>query len=597
MFPTNKTLLNPHFEGYKLDIADGHTIERHGLQYPVTQSRASSFLSFEEVQSRITHNHLAAIADRLVYVDAYFRVILVRLTPEPSFTCIHELAQPTAQRPEYPSAIFLSPSEIFVADGAGLLYILKDTGELIALYSLAEPFRIHSISAQPTGLCFLVLSSRQQNGLSSKTAHFNICAAKISTPLPQNEAIRPLEIAWQRRGNSVPIEVAFDESRQVFLVLGESSYTEVETPVPTEYNPTPSEMAPIPQSGENLDVTKPPPYSWTQTSDSVTVAIPLPASTPTSDIKVTFSPQTLTVHIKGSIAPDAPLPHYSSKRLWATISAVDSMWTWDRAGERHYGVLTLHIEKKDEGTRWSHVFESSGTSEAEEDMDVPETLDASQLYAIRESLEKYTAALRTGEDASGLGLGSGLPSLARGEADEDVDDSVGRNAQMTWVNAHDGSTPTWASRHGSMPGRLLATEIPGITGSVIQIVLKNGVDGTVFALEPAESLDQPPQWRHTSTYSALAFVLASKTDTRFTYHVPSKAVLAFEHGQRGRAGNVYIYQAAATKEIWAKQSVFRVGEEGSLLGITAVQTASHFVLIGLTEKELVVLYNIPALRK
>nr|GAT60333.1 predicted protein [Mycena chlorophos] len=388
-----------------------------------------------------------------------------------------------------------------------------------------------------------------------------------------------------RRGTTVPISVSYDASRNAFLVLGESLYPPIDAS-PSSYTPIASELAPIPRPGESLDA--PPPYSWIQTSDSVTVAFPLPSSTPTSDIKVTFSPQTLTMHIKAGAGSDVPLPHYTTKRLWAGIAAGDSMWTFDRAGERAYGLLTLHIEKKDEGTRWSHVFESG-------DVDVPETLDPSQLYAIRESLEKYTASLRGGEDASGLGLGTGIPSLARGEADEEVDESVGRSAQITWIGAEDGAVPEWAARSSSLPGRLLSTELPGMLSPSPSIIIKNGLDGTVFALQPADEPHAPPQWSHISTYSALAFVLASKTDTRFTYHVPAKAALAFENGQRGRSGNAYIYRAAPVKDNWAKQTVLRVGEEGSLLGVAAIPTPTQTVLVGLTEKELVVIHSIPAL--
>ncbi|KAF7291549.1 CS domain-containing protein [Mycena chlorophos] len=585
MFAVNRSLVNPQFEGYKLDVSDAHSVDRHGLQYPISQSTVASPLSFEEVHSRITHNHLAVLGSRLVYVDAHFRVIFVQLDSEPKFSCIYELAQPTTARREYPSAAFLSLSEIFVADGAGLLYILKDSGQLIAMYQLPEPFRIHAITTTASGTVLLVLSSRHHDSTTPKHIQFDLWCARFASLSAGSDEIRPLDIVWQRRGTTVPISVSYDASRNAFLVLGESLYPPVDAP-PSSYTPIASELAPIPRSGESLDA--PPPYSWTQTSDSVTVAFPLPSSTPTSDIKVTFSPQTLTMHIKAGTSSDVPLPHYTTKRLWAGIAAGDSMWTFDRAGERAYGLLTLHIEKKDEGTRWSHVFES-------DDVEVPETLDPSQLYAIRESLEKYTASLRGGEDASGLGLGTGIPSLARGEADEEVDESVGRSAQITWIGAEDGAVPEWAARSSSLPGRLLSTELPGVLSPNPSIIIKNGLDGTVFALHPADEPHAPPQWLHISTYSALAFVLASKTDTRFTYHVPAKAALAFENGQRGRSGNAYIYRAAPVKDIWAKQTVLRVGEEGSLLGVAAIPTSTQTVLVGLTEKELVVIHSIPAL--
>lgn len=493
-----------------------------------------------------------------------------------------------------------------MSDGSGLLYILRDAGsiafELLGMYGLPEstPFRIHSIATTPSGAAMVILSSRKYGApipkRQAKTiVDFDVWAVRFSLPLSKSPSgdVTPLGISWQRRGHAVPIHVAYDESRQVFILLGDSPYSPVEEPVTGPYNPSADEIAPIPRPDENLDtpapeLVKPPPYSWTQTSDSVTVAFPLPSTTPKANIKVMFSHQSLTVHIQGDIAPDIPLPHYSSKRLWDGISTSSSMWTWDREGEHHVGLLTLHLDKQHEGTKWSHVFEASGLSA--EDEDVPETLDPSELWDIRESLEKYTAALRTGGDESGVGLGSDLPSLARGEMDDEVDHSIGRTAQLTWI-AEDGRVPSWASQNSDLPNRLLSTELPG-SSSGCSLIFKHGLDGTVFSLEPASSPEEPPRWIHTSTFSALSFVLASKTDTRFTCHIPYKAVFAFENGLRDRAGNVYIYRAASTTEKWAKQAVLRVGQEGSLLGVGALRTAKESVIVGLTEKELILISGI-----
>ncbi|KAJ7134604.1 hypothetical protein C8R44DRAFT_870222 [Mycena epipterygia] len=615
MFTTNRSLLNPKFEGYKLDaIAQENSVARHNLQYTVTQATVStnSPLSFQEVQSRITHNHISVAphGSRAVYVDAQYRVILVELeleTLSPSFRAVYELSQPIqstngAPHREYPSAAFLSPSEIFVADGSGLLYILRDSGpassfQLLGMYELPQciPFRIHSITTTLSGTAVVILSSRKYAATRAKPLiEFDVWAAKFNLPLVTSPdgGVMALEISWQRRGHAVPIHVAYDESRRVFMLLGDSVYSQVETPVVAPYSPSADEMAPIPRPNENLDAAseslKPPPYSWTQTSDSVTVAFPLPSTTSKTDIKVTFSPQSLTLHVQDNIAPDIPLPHYSAKRLWDGISTSSSMWTWDREGEHHVGLLTLHLDKQHEGTKWSHVFASSGTSP--EDVEVLETLDPSELWNIRESLEKYTAALRTRDDGSGVGSGSDLPSLAKGEMDDEVDQSIGRTAQLTWVD-EDGQVPAWASQSSDLPNRVLSTELPG-SGSGRSLIVKNGLDGTVFSLEPASSPEQPPRWVHTSTFSALSFVLASKTDTRFTHHIPSKAVFAFENGIRDRAGNVYIYRAAPTSEKWAKQAVLRVGQEGSLLGVGALKTDKENIILCLTEKELILISNI-----
>jgi hypothetical protein len=86
MFATDRTLVNPKFEGYKLDAVDqDDCVARHSLQYIATQSTVStnSPLSFQEVQSRITHNHISVAPDdpRAVYIDAQYRVILIELHP------------------------------------------------------------------------------------------------------------------------------------------------------------------------------------------------------------------------------------------------------------------------------------------------------------------------------------------------------------------------------------------------------------------------------------------------------------------------------------------------------------------------------------
>ncbi|KAJ7250890.1 hypothetical protein B0H12DRAFT_1185678 [Mycena haematopus] len=611
---TDRSLLNPKFEGYKLDVQD-NCVTRHSLQYAATQSTVStsSPLSFQEVQSRITHNHISVAPNdsRAVYIDAQYRVILVGL-PEihtPSFRAVYELPSPIKSQNgihvEYPSTTFLSSTEVFVSDGSGLLYILRDSGssasfQLLGIYELPQstPFRIHSISRTHSNETIVILSSRTYAASAPKRQNavdFDIWAVKFNLPLSTvaGGAVQPLDIAWQRRGHAVPIHVAYDESRRVFMLLGDSAYSLVEAPDVHPYNPSADEMAPIPRANEDLDVTtlevlKPPPYSWTQTSDSVTVVFPLPSSTPTNSIKVTFSQQSLTLHVNCNIATDIPLPRYSTERLWGGISTSTSMWTWDREGQHHVGLLTLHLDKQHEGTRWSHVFAASGSSP--EEVEVPETLDPSELWNIRESLHKYTAALSSGEDASGLGLGSGLPSLATGEMDDEVDNSIGRAAQLTWVG-EDGLVPSWGSQSSTLPSRLLSTELPG-SGSGTSLIVKNGIDGTVFLLESASRPEQPPKWIHSSTFSALSFVLASKTDTRFTYHIPSQAVFAFDNGLRDRAGNVYVYRAAPPTEKWGKQAVVSLGYGGSLLGVGAVKNEKETVLLCLTENELVLISDL-----
>ena len=79
MFEPTRSLLNPKFEGYKLDALDqDKLVSRFPLQYRLSQTSLSGRvpLSFQEVQSRIRHNHLTiSPSQKAYYVDAEYRVV------------------------------------------------------------------------------------------------------------------------------------------------------------------------------------------------------------------------------------------------------------------------------------------------------------------------------------------------------------------------------------------------------------------------------------------------------------------------------------------------------------------------------------------
>ncbi|TFK27737.1 hypothetical protein FA15DRAFT_149399 [Coprinopsis marcescibilis] len=632
-----KSLINPAFEGYKLSvISQDDAVLRYALPSRTTQATTSGKipLSFQEMQSRITHNHLSVNDETnlLFYVDVDYRVVLIQLeAEEPSFRCVLEMPAPiqsdsaTLFHREYPSAMSVGPTLGLASDGCGLLYVfpVQDHGaaEAIGTFYLPgdahhTPFKMHYCYRPSPTSVVVVLSSKSQNeeddngGSIQPKSGFDIWAVQINLlSLRPGNSPRPFEILWRRHGNDVPIFGSHISQLNSHILIGESTYRTQNSSIQTPYEPSPSEIAPIPRPNENLDSSqaqdqppKPPPYSWTQTSDSVTVAIPLPSATSKNNIRVMFTTKTVTVHVDFNAPTAIPVPRYSAKQLWDGISPSSSLWTWDKTAEHTYGLLTLHLEKQHEGTRWSQVFASPGnkgsnptssSSSADDvEVDVPETLDPSELWKIREALEKYTVSLRDGSDTSGLGLGSGVPSLASGEIDDEVDMSVGRKVYLTWVAA-DGLDPTWVKPTEQIPFQLLATLLPGLPTTELPLVIKHNLDGLVFTID----LSQPeePSWVHSSTYSAIAFVLASKRDARFTHIVPSKALLSFESGGRGRGGNLYVYRPAPTKSQWAKQSVLRVdgGEGETLLGVAGVTNAvGEFIVVCLTEGSLVLIRQI-----
>lgn len=278
---------------------------------------------------------------------------------------------------------------------------------------------------------------------------------------------------------------------------------------------------------EKQPTTKPPPYSWTQSSDSVTIAFPLPSNTLKSHIHVTIAPKHLSILIKdlldiNSDSDEAdeppketfPLPRYAMKELWEYVDVVNSLWTWDKEGGRTVGLLTLHLEKRHEGVKWAHVFSREGTSE--NDPEVPETVDPSELANIREALEKYTSELQEGTAGS-------LPSLAQGEMDPSVDTEVGRRSTVSAFDVMTGDevAPNTAFAEVlSFPLPVDATRAVGIVSEVntYSLTIKSGIDGPLFAGPVLPNVDA---WEHVSTFPAMGFVLASKRDKKFIFHVGS----------------------------------------------------------------------------
>ena len=83
-FTPDRSLLNPRFEGYKFSPLEYDEVStHHPLQLKLSQTNVSGRapLSFQEVQSRVLHNHLAICSQsrRVAYVDAELRVIGVDL--------------------------------------------------------------------------------------------------------------------------------------------------------------------------------------------------------------------------------------------------------------------------------------------------------------------------------------------------------------------------------------------------------------------------------------------------------------------------------------------------------------------------------------
>ena len=179
-------------------------------------------------------------------------------------------------------------------------------------------------------------------------AEFDLWGVEVLLTSASGEEAQTLNYVWRPSGE-VPVYPAYHNSLRSFHTFGGSLSTEPELPIAQPYTPTSNEIIPIPRVGENLDaetVPDPPLYSWTQTSDSITVAFPLPTTTPKSAIKVTF---TLNLFISNgpqeSNPSPTPLSLYLAKAFWDGVQSSTSFRTWEKTGERGLRPLTLHLDK------------------------------------------------------------------------------------------------------------------------------------------------------------------------------------------------------------------------------------------------------------
>ena len=323
------------------------------------------------------------------------------------------------------------------------------------------------------------------------------------------------------------------------------------------------------------------------------------AGTKRSDLAIRLTSETFYLSLSPSVtaSPSASFSAFlriSSRQYWSAIDLASSSMTFD-AGK---AVLELDLAKAEPNTRWPSVF-SPPDDEEDEDEEVPETISASTLAAVRETFN----VIRTREPGEPEGNHAAIPALLREEMDFDLEDGedfgeapegifgdqggggkVGREVLVGFVKE---GVPSWSTS----PISVLSTSLKRP-----EIIIKSGVDGLLFA-PPTSGHPSSVPWTHTATSPALAFVLSSKKDLRGVRHLTTSSgttVLAFDAGSSATAaGNVYVYYPPKSGT-WAKQGVVKVSgaERGALLGVGSVVVEGEDTVIALCEKELAVLQGV-----
>lgn len=593
LFAPDRALLRPQFEAYRL--APGDVPKQHTFALPTKAAAPGNdaSLGYKELKARAMHGALTIVpGDRAVcaYVDAEGYVTLAALDDALKIERVHRV-----QSTQSASILAVDAQTVAVCDGP-VLSLLTLSADSLEARVHTHPLPEVPVPESETALPWRIVAAADQHVLlerarrASKSGPVHAGLGASSGAGHHTQTQTSFDVALVRYDTSVQLvwHLTGDEPVSAALI-GETTLLGAEAPFGASASP-PAPAAPASQPG------KTPPYSWTQTDDTVTVAFALPATLTKHEIRVHFSRKGASIGLalrEANITELGEEPAhadteaalrqgtYESRALWGEIDVATSLWTWEHvqtrtAGETHVtGLLTLHIAKAHEGTRWSSVFEG--------DDSVSETLDPSELLTMLEGLEKYTE-----------NPGAGTSSLLQDGLEEE-DELAGTRLVFTAVHA-DGTTSQSAPADAGM---LLARTAPSNVPDA-RLLLKYDVDGLLFA--PPKPLALAP-WEHTETAPAISYVLASKRDAHpvYVHRAPgaaSSTVLAIEPRMGGsRASlthNVFVYRAAPDAK-YGESRVFRLGHDdqptGPVLGAGVVSASGASRLMCLCESTLHIVDN------
>lgn len=485
-----------------------------------------------------------------------------------------------------------------ISTGSGTIYILTSspygepfTGKFTARYDLDTPFLLSTAHLVSTSECRLILtrpSIPSEDGKQEKT--FDAIEVVIDPTLENSVDSGPgkLEASWSLQSGDLPYWCGWHVDGWMILSAEEWASSAAEAEANDEETPAIS----------TTDEVKVWPFTWTQTSDSISMTIPFPSGTKRSDIHIELDPGVFSLSMKtNDIELQPPLSDFIDRhcRTWfSEIDAESSTFTYNA----EKALLEFELIKAEDHSRWPSVF-TPLVEDEEADIDeeeVPETFDADTLAAVRASFD----SVKTRQPDEPAATHAAMPSLLNEdlEIDEEDDempegpfgDKGGKVGREVYINYIKDGIPS----RSRTTVNVVSLPMAGADGD--DFIVKSAIDGLCYV--PPTSDPTKSNWEHLSTTPAFAFVLSSKRDIRLVRHLTFEdgtTVLAFDAGSTGEQaqGNAYVYYPPDDK-MYAKQGVVGVSgrEKGGLLGVGRLRAGGKDVVVVLCEKELVVLHGV-----
>lgn len=559
MFPIDRAHAYPAFEAYKLGDGRQASIQQVQLPQRVLGPSPSTAipLGYKELKARAMHSPLATHdGSSGAYIAEDGSVILISWMEENvSFTLLAMIPPSVHSRTSehLPMLLAADASTWLVSGETDLLlwmhYDATSSASVCVSGTLSLPVlpppvpEAHWTLVQATtegqGLVYVLLQracrvtpdrrSPSASGLSATSSHtlFDVMLVRATLPLTGGECAS--ELMWC---------VQCDDPVTYARIEGGSCLLGTEAPIMARSDPRPASEAPHSHTqAPTLPPLQKAPYAWTQTDDTVMVALALPEHIRSEHIRAHFSLHGLSVSLAAAALPSesaAAMPGeqalragaFNSQSVWAQLDPTGCVWTLEAGASMQ--LLTLHLAKAHEGTRWPHVFAH--------DDHVLETLDPSELAAMLEGVDKYTQAMPSS-------------TLLHDMLEDDVPEA-GAPLQLTWIGPEGQQKTAPTSSHA-----LLARATPP---SDPALLLQHDVDGQVFV--PPSPL-ACTAWHHHATVPAISYVLASKRNVHpvYVYRGTSPpTVLAAELRRapdaHSRGSHLYVYGAAGpqrgTSYVW-----------------------------------------------
>ncbi|KAI8320627.1 hypothetical protein GQ54DRAFT_298532 [Martensiomyces pterosporus] len=571
----------------------------------------------------------------LIYIDKSSAVNLVHIDTEgPRTMRIFTVPTPdeaaSSAMAGYPGAYSLSENVVLVFDGCETMYVLQQ--QLANDHSGSRWVPVGSFAVGPGPLVagasehtretarrhYFILGAQLVAKAGARTVHLHIChrintsgsrkgskdtgtsivpsaahssshmdaASSNSTNHSTTYCIQALQVDLPQTTTRGPGDVTQDSCIPLLLSTTVHTLHSHAIPLYCEYLPgggrymmgvrdgvviDDTELASRPQSRTGLAPVPAPSlqaqYYWMQTPTDVTVCIQLPV--PISARQITCSLTRTSLNLQFADAPECDsfsLP-LSNTRFYDQILADESVWTLE-SGK----LLTLYLQKANEGVRWPTVFER--------DDGVLETMDPNEFAVIREQLEKFTS--------ENIQMhGAAMPRLhpAGDAVDQDSGDIVEQEDLSVVFSVRDWQTgqvmatsvagsPDWLCaslpRPLSRVNHLNEAPVPSEASSVLPpVCLSFDVDGVVFGFSATEGGGNQcleVHARHMGTFSALSYIQASKREKRLMYVDAEMRLAVLAESQR----RVFIYrQVLQSSDAFAEQNVVDLGGDGDdeILGL------------------------------